>query len=52
MNALTLTLFVSASVIALAILGFLWAFARREHEYADRLRTLPLDDDSPSRSPP
>ncbi len=47
MNALTLTLFVSGGVVALAILGFFWAFARREHEYADRLRALPLDDDTP-----
>ena len=47
MSALTLTLFVSGGIVALALIGFFAAFARGEHEYADRLRALPLDDDNP-----
>jgi hypothetical protein len=47
MNALLLTMFVSGGIVALAILGFFAAHARGEHEHADRLRALPLDDDNP-----
>ena len=46
MSALSLTLFVSGGVVAMAIIAFFAAVVRRDHEHADRLSSLPLDDDS------
>ena len=47
MSALFLTMFVSVGIVVLAILGLVSAFSRGDHEHADRLRALPLDDDNP-----
>ena len=47
MNALVLTLFVSGGIVAIALIGFFAAYARGENEHAERLRSLPLDDDNP-----
>jgi hypothetical protein len=51
MSALTLTLFVSGGVVVLAIIAFFAAVVRRDHEHADRLAMLPLDDDAASAGP-
>lgn len=45
MNALILTLFVSALLFTYGLVQFAGAWLRRDHEHADRLSLLPLDDD-------
>jgi hypothetical protein len=45
MNALILTLFVSALLFAYGLVQFAVAWVRRDHDHADRLSLLPLDDD-------
>ncbi|HEY1098657.1 MAG TPA: cytochrome oxidase [Myxococcota bacterium] len=45
MNALVLTLFVSALLFVYGLVQFAVAWARRDHQHADRLALLPLDDD-------
>jgi len=45
MNALVLTLFVSALLFAYGLLQFAVAWRRKDHQHADRLSLLPLDDD-------
>ena len=44
-NALTLTLFVSAVLLAYGLVQFTAAWLRKDHEHADRLAVLPLADD-------
>lgn len=53
MNALALTLFVGACLMAYGLVQFVGAWQRREHEQSDRLSLLPLADDeaSPLASP-
>ena len=46
MNALIVTLFVSGGLVALGLLAFLAAFRQRDHEHADRLSLLPLEEDA------
>jgi hypothetical protein len=45
LNALILTLFVSAVLLAYGLVQFTSAWLRREHQHADRLSLLPLADD-------
>lgn len=45
MNAIVLTLFVSALLFAYGMLQFAVAWRRKDHQHADRLSLLPLDDD-------
>ncbi|MDP2341861.1 MAG: cytochrome oxidase [Deltaproteobacteria bacterium] len=53
MNALTLTLFVSALLLLYGLVQFVAAWLRRDHEHADRLALLPLlDDEGPATAPP
>lgn len=48
MNALGLTLFVSACLLVYGLVQFVSAWSRREHQHADRLSLLPLADDEAS----
>lgn len=45
MNALVLTLFVSALLFVYGLVQFAVAWRRRDHQHADRLSLLPLEDD-------
>lgn len=45
MNALYLTLFVSLGLVAGALLLFAFGWRQRDHDHADRLSLLPLEDD-------
>ena len=51
MNALVLTLFVSAILVGLGLLAFGFAVRQRDHDATDRLSFLPLaeDDAAPVR---
>jgi hypothetical protein len=51
MNALFLTLFVSAGLVLLALLGFAASVVRKDHEHNDRLAGLPLEDDHETEHP-
>lgn len=48
MNAIYLTLFVSLTLVAGAVLLFAALFEQRNHEQSDRLSLLPLEVDDPS----
>lgn len=48
MDAVYLTLFVSAVLGALGVGLFLWTHRQRTREHNDRLALLPLDDDASS----
>lgn len=53
MNALTLTLFVSALLLFYGLVQFVAAWLRKDHEHVDRLALLPLlDDEGPPATPP
>lgn len=45
MNALLLTVFVSLMLAAGAVLFFAWGWSKGDHQHADRLALLPLEDD-------
>jgi hypothetical protein len=45
-NALTLTLFASGGIVSLMLVAFFAAWRRKDHEHADRLSLLPLDEDT------
>ncbi len=45
MNVLILQVFVSLMLVVLAVLGLLYSVRHGDHEHADRLSLLPLDDD-------
>ena len=45
MNALILTLFVSLMLALGAVLLFTWGYLKGEHDHADRLSLLPLEDE-------
>lgn len=47
MSALAITLFCSGGILAVTLLAFFSAHSRREHEHADRLSLLPLEEDNP-----
>jgi hypothetical protein len=46
LNALLLTLFISLILVLLGAVFFVFCFAHRDHEHADRLSLLPLLDDN------
>lgn len=46
MNAILLTLFVSLALVGLGLLLFAHGVSQRDHEHADRLSLLPLDEDT------
>ena len=46
MNALGLTLFVSALLLVYGLVQFVAAWLRKDHDHADRLALLPLADDT------
>ena len=46
MNALVITLFCSGGIVALMLVAFFAAWRRKDHEHADRLSLLPLDEDT------
>ncbi len=45
MNAIVLTVFVSALLFAWGLLQFAVGWHRKDHQHADRLALLPLQDD-------
>ena len=45
MNVLVLQVFVSLMLVVLAVVGLLYSVKHGDHEHADRLSILPLDDD-------
>ncbi|MGM0576077.1 MAG: cytochrome oxidase [Myxococcota bacterium] len=45
MNAIHLTLFVSLVLVVLGVVLFLHSITQRDHDYAERLALLPLEDD-------
>jgi len=45
MNVLVLQVFVSLMLVLIAVLGLLYSVKHGDHEHADRLSLLPLDDD-------
>ena len=51
MNALFLTLFVSAVLVVGALLLYSFLFAQRSHEHTSRLSLLPLEDEG-AEAPP
>ena len=52
MNAIYLTLFVSAVLVFGSGLLFGFLYLKRSHEYADRLSLLPLESDESEHSAP
>lgn len=46
MEILTLTIFVSVTLVMAAAIFFAWNLRHRSHEHADRLALLPLSDDA------
>jgi len=51
MNALLLTLFVSLVLAGLGVLLFIHGVVQGDHEHADRLSLLPLEDDDGVHEP-
>lgn len=51
MNALLLTLFVSLVLAGLGVLLFVHGVVQGDHEHADRLSLLPLEDDDRASEP-
>ena len=49
MEIIVLQVFVSLLLVASSLLLFRFAHAQRDHEHADRLALLPLDDDAGPR---
>lgn len=45
MNVIPLLVLCSLCLAALAVVMFLWCTRRGDHEHAERLALLPLDDD-------
>lgn len=45
MNVLIIQVFASLMLVALAVLGLLYSVKHGDHEHADRLSLLPLEDD-------
>lgn len=51
MNVLVLQVFVSLTLVGSSVLLFLYSVRQRDHEHADRLTLLPLEDDAPPARP-
>ena len=49
MNVLALQVFVSLMLVAGAVVALLYSVKQADHEHADRLSLLPLDDDDPKK---
>ncbi len=52
MSVVVLQVFVSLMLVASSVLLFLVSVRQRDHEHADRLSLIPLEDESSSVSPP
>ena len=50
MSILPLLVLCSLALAACGLLAFLFSVGNRDHDYADRLALLPLEDDSPRES--
>lgn len=48
MNVVGLLVFVSLMIVLGALIAFAWSVKEHEHEHADRLSLLPLDDQNPT----
>lgn len=48
MNVVALLVFVSLMIVLGALLAFAWSVKEQEHDHADRLSLLPLDDQNPT----
>jgi hypothetical protein len=46
MNALLLTVFVSSLLLVSGLVSYFGAWRRRDHQHADRLSLLPLEEDT------
>ena len=51
MNVVVLQVFVSLMLVASSVLLFLVSVRQRDHEHADRLSLIPLEDDAASPAP-
>ena len=51
MSVVVLQVFVSLMLVASSVLLFLVSVRQRDHEHADRLSLIPLEDESSSVSP-
>lgn len=52
MEILILLLFVSLMLVVMAVGFFLWNVLQANHQHADRLALMPLDDDASSTTEP
>lgn len=52
MNVLPLQVFVSLMLVVGAVLALAWSLKQSDHEHADRLSLLPLDDDGQPKQDP
>jgi hypothetical protein len=52
MNVLSLQVFVSLMLVLGGVLALLYSVAQADHEHADRLSLLPLEDDAVAPLPP
>lgn len=52
MNVLPLQVFVSLMLVVGAVLALAWSLKQADHEHADRLSLLPLDDDGQPKQDP
>lgn len=50
MNVLALQVFVSLMLVAGALIALLYSVKQGDHEHAERLSLLPLEDDCPADS--
>ena len=51
MNVVVLQVFVSLMLVASSVVLFLVSVRQRDHEHADRLSLIPLEDDAASPAP-
>jgi hypothetical protein len=52
MNVVVLQVFVSLMLVASSVVLFLVSVRQRDHEHADRLSLIPLEDDAAAPSSP
>ena len=52
MNVVVLQVFVSLMLVASSVVLFLVSVRQRDHEHADRLSLIPLEDDAASPAAP
>jgi len=50
MNVLVLLVFVTLMLVVGAVVAFAWSVKQDEHDHADRLSLLPLEDHAPARA--